>query len=100
MPLKVGANNNTKLYLVNLTAGILVSDKQGNVLFGKENIPLLNVISHNRNTELSIRLTVTQSSPFPAGNYMITYTVNDVPSGKSFKIIKDIKIAGSGAFAR
>lgn len=95
MPLKVGANN-TKLYLVNLTAGILVSDKQGNVLFGKENIPLLNVISHNKNTEVSVRLSVTQSSPFPTGNYVITYTVNDVPSGKSFKIVKDITIAGSG----
>ncbi len=95
IPLKVGANN-TKLYLVNLTAGILVSDKQGNVLFGKENIPLLNVISHNKNTEVSVRLSVTQSSPFPAGKYVIAYTVNDVPSGKSFKIVRNIAISGSG----
>jgi hypothetical protein len=33
-------------------------------------------------------------SPFPAGNYVITYTVNDVPYAKNFKILKDIVIAG------
>jgi hypothetical protein len=88
--------SNARLYLINLTASIVLSDKQGNVLFGKENVPLLNVVSHNKNTEISVRLSVTQSSPFPAGNYVIAYTVNDVPSGKSFKIVKDIAIAGSG----
>ena len=93
MPIKVGANN-TKLYLVNLTAGIVLSDRQGNVLLGKENIPLLNIVSHNKNTEVSMRLRVTQSSPFPVGDYVITYTINDVPSGKSFKIVKNISIAG------
>jgi hypothetical protein len=67
MPIKVGANN-TKLYLVNITAGIVLSDKQGNVLFGKENVPLLNIVSHNKNTEVFTRLSVTQSSPFPIGD--------------------------------
>jgi hypothetical protein len=91
-----GPNNNAKLYLIKMTAAILLSDKQGNILLGKENIPLLNVISHNKNTELFMNLRVTQSSPFPAGEYVITYTVTDVPSGKTFKIVKDIVIAGRG----
>ena len=90
-------SNNTKLYLINLTAGIVLSDKQGNILLGRENIPLLNVISHNKNTELFMNLRVTQSSLFPAGDYVVTYTVTDVPSGKNFKIVKDIVVAGRGS---
>ena len=89
-----GPTNNTKLYLINMTASIMLSDKQGNVLLGRENIPLLSVISHNKNTELFMNLRVTQSSAFPAGDYVVTYTITDVPSGKSFKIVKDIVIAG------
>ena len=80
-----------------MTAGIVLSDKQGNILLGKENIPLLSVVSHNKNTELFMRLRLTQSSPFPAGDYVVTYTATDVPSGKSFKIIKDIIIAGKSS---
>jgi hypothetical protein len=91
-----GTNNNVKLYLIKMTAAIVLSDKQGNILLGKENIPLLNVISHNKNTELFMNLRVTQSSPFPAGEYVISYTVTDVPSGKAFKIVKEIVIAGRG----
>jgi hypothetical protein len=88
------SNNNSKLYLINMTAGIVLSDKQGNILLGRENIPLLGVMSHHKNTELFANLRLTQSSPFPAGDYVITYTVSDAPSGKSFKIVKDIVIAG------
>ena len=90
-----GPTNNTKLYLINMTAGIILSDKQGNILLGRENIPLLSVISHNKNTELFMNLRVTQSSPFPPGDYVVIYTVTDVPSGKSFKIVKNIVIAGT-----
>ena len=80
-----------------MTASIVLSDKHGNILLGRENIPLLNVISHNRNTELFMNLRLTQSSPFPAGDYVVTYTVTDVPSGKSFKVVKDIVIAGGSS---
>jgi len=93
MPLR--GENNTKLYLVNLTASIILSDKQGNVLFGKEDIPVLNVISHNKNTEVSAKLRLTQTSPFPSANYIISYVITDVHSGKSFKIVKNITIAGN-----
>ena len=56
-------NNNSKLYLINMTAGIVISDKQGNILLGRENIPLLGVKSHHKNTELFANLRLTQSSP-------------------------------------
>jgi hypothetical protein len=88
--------NNTKLYLINLTASIILSDTQGNILFGRENIPALNTISHTQNTEMFARLRVGQSSPFPPGGYVITYILNDVPSGRSFKIVKEITVASDG----
>jgi hypothetical protein len=86
--------NNTRLYLINLTASIILSDTQGNILFGKENIPVLGIVSHTQNTEMFARLRVGQSSPFPPGGYIITYTLTDVPSGKSFRIVKNISITG------
>ena len=92
MPVNI---NNTKLYLINLTASIILSDTQGNILFGRENIPILNIVSHTQNTEMFGRLRVGQSSPFPPGGYVITYILNDVPSGKSFKIVKNITVSGS-----
>ena len=91
----IGGENNTKLYLVNLTASIILSDKQGNILFGKEDIPILNLISHNKNTEVSAKLRLTQTSPFPPANYLISYVITDVHSGKNFKIVKNITISGS-----
>ena len=88
--------NNTKLYLINLTASIILSDTQGNILFGRENIPISSIVSHTQNTEMFARLRVGQSSPFPPGGYVITYILTDVPSGKIFKIVKNITVCGSG----
>jgi PsbP len=88
--------NNTKLYLMNLTASIILSDTQGNILFGRENIPIASIVSHTQNTEMFARLRVGQSSPFPPGGYVISYVVTDVPSGKSFKIVKNITVTSSG----
>src|SRR5919199_472607 len=88
--------NNTRLYLINLTASIILSDTQGNILFGRENVPVLDIVSHTQNTEMFARLRVGQSSPFPPGGYVITYILNDVPSGKSFKIVKNITVSGGG----
>ena len=85
--------NNTKLYLINLTASIILSDTQGNILFGRENVPVLDIVSHTQNTEMFARLRVGQSSPFPPGGYVIKYILTDVPSGKNFKIVKDITVA-------
>ena len=86
--------NNTRLYLINLTASIILSDTQGNILFGRENVPIFYTVSHTQNTEMFARLRVGQSSPFPPGGYVITYILTDVPSGKSFKIVKNITISG------
>jgi hypothetical protein len=82
------------LYSFNFTATITISDSQGNPL--TEPIPAefdepLN--SHNKATEAFMPITLTLEQPFPVGEYTITYDITDGTSGKSFQIVKDIRVA-------
>jgi hypothetical protein len=81
------------LFLMNFTADILVSDKAGNVLTGLQNLPISTLISHYKNKELLLTVSLTQTNPFPTGDYVLKYTIHDVPSGNSFDIVKSIRIA-------
>ena len=55
--------------------------------------PIATLISHHKNEELYMIVTVNQSTPFPPGNYVLKYTIHDVPSGNSFDIVKDVVIS-------
>jgi hypothetical protein len=82
----------TRLYTMNFTLDFIISDKNGTVLGGQEDIPISNVVSHHQNKELILTISIDQSSPFPPGDYVITYRVTDNNSGKSFDIPKDVTI--------
>jgi len=86
-------NRNTTLYTVDFTADFRISDTQGNVLAKQQGLPVSDIVSHHKNKEVFIPFTITQKSPFPPGNYVITYTINDTNSGKSFDIVKEIVIS-------
>jgi hypothetical protein len=82
------------LYSFNFNATIQISDSQGNPL--TEPIPAefdepLN--SHNKATEAFMPITLTLDQPLPIGEYTITYGITDSTSGKSFEIVKDIRVA-------
>jgi len=79
--------------LSNFTADVIISDKAGKVLGGVQNLPVSEILSHHKNNEISMTVSLTQSKPFPAGDYMIKYIIRDVPSGNTFKILKNIKVA-------
>jgi hypothetical protein len=81
------------LFLMNFTADVLVSDKAGHVLTGLQNLPISTLISHYKNKELLLTVSLTQTSPFPIGDYVLKYTIHDVPSGNSFDILRNIRIA-------
>jgi hypothetical protein len=89
---QIQGENGQKLFLMNFTADIIISMKNGTLVGGGRDISLSQPISHYRNTELFITLTVTQTNPFPAGDYVIKYTVTDQIKGKSFDITKDVKV--------
>jgi hypothetical protein len=80
------------LYSVDLAADIIISDVNGNEIATIEDLPMPNIISHRQNTELHLTLTVTQESPFPVGDYIVSYIVHDQVTGESFEIDKRITI--------
>ncbi len=79
-------------YLINLTADYIISDPAGTVLTTIEDIPAGNIISHQQITELPMTLTLTQSQPFPVGDYVVTYVMHDHVTGQSFQIDRAITI--------
>jgi hypothetical protein len=81
------------LYQINLTADIIISDNNGTQLAALKDLPAGLINSHHKNTEMFLTLKVDQKTPFPIGDYKITYIVKDGSSGKSFQIVKPIKIA-------
>ena len=78
---------------MNLTADITIAGSNGTELASFHDIPVGLLTSHNKNTEMYLTLKVIQSSPFPVGDYKIIYTVKDGSTGKSFQIVKAVKIA-------
>ena len=86
-------DNENTLYLMNFTADIILSDVNGNELQSFEDIPVGSLVSHRQNTEMHLILTVTQSQPFPVGDYVVRYIVHDQVTGQSFQIDKGITIA-------
>jgi hypothetical protein len=87
------SDGNKTLYTINFSADFTISDTQGNVLTGQEGLPVSEIISHHQNKEVFIPFTITQTTPFPQGNYLITYTIHDTNSGNSFDIVKEIVIS-------
>jgi hypothetical protein len=80
------------LYSINFIIGATIYDKNGNYITGPLKFPF-DFISHHKNKEISFDFTIKQSSPFPSGDYIVKYTVTDINSGKSFDIVKSIKIS-------
>ena len=80
------------LYTIDISADIIISAPNGTQLASIIDMPVVMVTSHQKNTELSLLLTLSQIKPFPVGDYDIKYVVKDKPSGRTFNIIKEITI--------
>ena len=89
---EANVNSAATLYRINMTADYTISDSAGTVLATIEDIPAGEIISHTKNTEFSLTLTLSQEEPFPVGDYIVTYVVNDQATGQSFQIDKQITI--------
>lgn len=94
-PIAPTTPNNQTLYLMNFTADLVITDPEGSVLGGFQDLPISQIVSHHQNKEVNLVITLSQSEPFPEGNYELLYTVHDVPSGDIFEIGKDITITTS-----
>jgi hypothetical protein len=78
---------------MNFTADIVASFANGTVLGGAQNIPISDLVSHYRNTEIFLSLLLSQESPLPQGDYVINYRVVDQTSGRDFRLSRDIVIS-------
>lgn len=94
-PIVSNLTNGETQYLMNFTADLVITDTEGNVLGEFQDLPISEIISHHQNKEVNLVITLSQSSPFPEGNYKVLYTVHDEPSGNTFEITKDITISSS-----
>jgi hypothetical protein len=91
---KGGGNNNTMLYLMNMTADYEIAAANGTKLQLIEDVQVGNVTSHRPNTEMFLTLTLTpEVQSLPIGSYVITYSVTDEISGESFNLEKNITVA-------
>lgn len=94
-PIVSNITNGEKQHLMNFTADLVITDTEGNVLGGFQDLPISEIISHHQNKGVNLVITLSQSSPFPEGNYELLYTVHDEPSGNTFEISEDITISAS-----
>jgi hypothetical protein len=92
-PVGATSQDNGTLYLMNFTADVAISDPDGNVLAGFEDLPISQIVSHHQNKEINLIITLSQSNPFPQGDYKLLYTIHDEPSGNTFELTKDVKIS-------
>ena len=95
----IADNQGKTLYLINMTADLVIADSNGTMLAAINNIPVESIASHRTNTELFLELTLTQQRPFPVGDYTIRYTITDEVSGKSFQLEKQIRVSGASTLA-
>ncbi len=86
-----------QLYSINFDASFAIYDKDGNVVLEPVNAPIPQIVSHYKNKEVFIPFTITQSSPFPPGEYMIKYSILDENSGNVFELDKNITISGGNS---
>jgi hypothetical protein len=85
--------DNKTMYNIHFSAGFSIADTEGNVLAGPQTLAVDEISSHKPNKEVYVPITITQTSPFPPGDYIITYTLTDVHSDNRFDIVKEITIS-------
>jgi len=80
------------LYEIHLKEDMYILDKNNNVLFKQEDFLDYHITSHSKNYDLFIINTLTQTSPFPIGNYKFLLVLKDVFSEKSTEVTVNFTI--------
>ena len=80
------------LYEIHIKEDIYILDKNNNVLFKQEDFLDYHITSHSKNFDLFINNTLTQTSPFPVGDYKFLLVLKDVFSGKTTEVTIDFTV--------
>jgi len=74
------------LYEIYIKEDMYILDKNNNVLFKQEDFLDYHITSHSKNFDLFINNTLTQTSPFPVGDYKFLLVLKDVFSEKTTEV--------------
>jgi hypothetical protein len=80
------------LYEIYIKEDMYILDKNNNVLFKQEDFLDYHITSHSKNFDLFITNTLTQTSPFPVGDYKFLLVLKDVFSGKTTEVTIDFTV--------
>ncbi|HAJ32973.1 MAG TPA: hypothetical protein DCK79_06335 [Candidatus Atribacteria bacterium] len=80
------------LYEIYVKEDMYILDKNNNVLFKQEDFLDYHITSHSKNFDLFITNTLTQTSPFPIGDYKFLLVLKDVFSGKTTEVTIDFTV--------
>jgi len=81
------------LHEIYLKEDIYILGQDNNVLFGQTDFLDYHITSHSKNSDLFITNTITQTSPFPVGNYKFRLVLKDVFSQKTTEAIIEFTIS-------
>jgi hypothetical protein len=84
--------NQNNLYEIYLKEDLYILDQDNNVLFGQADFLDYHITSHSKNHDLFINNTITQTSPFPVGNYKFRLVLKDVFSQKTTEVIIEFTV--------
>ena len=84
--------NQNNLYEIYLKEDLYILDQDNNVLFGQADFLDYHITSHSKNYDLLITSTITQTSPFPVGNYKFRLVLKDVFSQKTTEAIIEFTV--------
>ena len=81
------------LYEIYIKEDMYILDKNNNVLFKQEDFLDYHITSHSKNFDLFITNTLTQTSPFPVGDYKFLLVLKDIFSEKTTEVTIDFTVA-------
>ena len=81
-----------KLFEIYLKEDIYILDEENSILFGQTDFLDYHITSHSKNSDLFINNTITQTSPFPAGNYKFRLVLKDALSQKTTEATIDFTV--------
>jgi hypothetical protein len=85
--------NQNNLYEIYLKEDFYILDQDNNVLLGQADFGEFHTTSHSKNNDLFIYTTITQTDPFPVGNWKFRLVLKDVFSQKTTESIIEFTIA-------
>ncbi len=80
------------LYEIYIKEDMYILDKNNNVLFKQEDFLDYHITSHSKNFDLFVTNLLTQTSPFPVGDYKFLLVLKDVFSGKITEVTIDFTV--------